>query len=84
MTALIHEINKLNQEKRDISRQRDKEGERTTARIRDLEMTTEELEKRYEDMLEEKKHEIDELQLRVESLDSKLKSDRQFLDVSSV
>ena len=50
-------------------------------RVRDLQCAGEETERHYLGILEEKKSEIVEMQLKVDSVEKQLKSNKQFLEV---
>ena len=80
--GLLQELQRLGEEKRDVQRQADKDREMWELRTRELEAMVDELHLQYEDQLEQKKAELDDLQHKVGVMDKKTKANNLFLEVS--
>ncbi|KAL5007012.1 hypothetical protein ScPMuIL_015818 [Solemya velum] len=78
--ALMLEVTRLNEDRRDLQQQLKQVQERYESRIHELETTGEDMEHHYVELLEEKKKEILDLQLQLDSVEKQLKSNRQFID----
>nr|XP_022305120.1 A-kinase anchor protein 9-like isoform X5 [Crassostrea virginica] len=78
--ALMLELNKLNEEKRALQQQLRVTTETHDKRVGELERAGEETEGHYVKLLEEKKSELEDLRLQLDSVEKQLKSNRQFLE----
>ncbi|XP_078321602.1 uncharacterized protein LOC111112099 isoform X12 [Crassostrea virginica] len=78
--ALMLELNKLNEEKRALQQQLRVTTETHDKRVGELERAGEEMEGHYVKLLEEKKSELEDLHLQLDSVEKQLKSNRQFLE----
>ena len=75
------ELNKLNEEKRALQQQLRVTTETHDKHVGELERAGEEMEGHYVKLLEEKKSELEDLRLQLDSVEKQLKSNRQFLEV---
>lgn len=80
-TALMLELNKLNDEKRSLQLQLRTTTEKYERRVAELENAGEETERHYVELLEKKKLVVEDLQLQLDSVEKQLKSNRQFIEV---
>ncbi|XP_061193837.1 golgin subfamily B member 1-like [Saccostrea echinata] len=78
--ALMLELNKLNDEKRNLQLQLRTTTEKYDKRVADLENAGEETERHYVQLLEEKKSEVEDLRLQLDSVEKQLKSNRHFIE----
>ncbi|XP_052094804.1 A-kinase anchor protein 9-like isoform X6 [Mytilus californianus] len=81
--ALLLEVNRLNDDKRDLQQQVRELQDKYEGRVRDLQNAGEETERHYLQILEDKKAEIVEMQLKVDAVEKQLKYNKQFLESTS-
>ena len=81
MIGLLKENTRLLDEKMEVEKQSEKDREGLEMRIRELEMMVEDNQAQYDDTVDKKKMEIDDLHRQIEALDKKVKSQQQFLEV---
>ncbi|XP_063421715.1 A-kinase anchor protein 9-like isoform X4 [Mytilus trossulus] len=81
--AMLLELNRLNDDKRDLQQQVRELQDKYEGRVRDLQNAGEETERHYLQILEDKKAEIVEMQLKVDAVEKQLKYNKQFLESTS-
>ncbi|GAB1603380.1 golgin subfamily B member 1-like isoform X5 [Argonauta hians] len=81
--GLLDEIRQLNDDKRLLSQLMQQSQESYDKRIRELLGSGEDLEHRYSELLEDKRQQVDDLRLQLETVDRQLKANKQFLNEQS-
>ncbi|KAK3603155.1 hypothetical protein CHS0354_042986 [Potamilus streckersoni] len=82
--ALVLEVNRLSSEKREVESQMHQYQERYESRVRELETSGEDMEHHYMQMLDEKKQELQDLRLQLDSVEKQLKAKKQFIEEQSI
>ncbi|XP_071157946.1 A-kinase anchor protein 9-like isoform X3 [Mytilus edulis] len=82
--AMLLELNRLNDDKRDLQQQVRELQDKYEGRVRDLQNAGEETERHYLQILEDKKAEIVEMQLKVDAVEKQLKYNKQFLEEQTI
>ncbi|KAL3832339.1 hypothetical protein ACJMK2_023991, partial [Sinanodonta woodiana] len=82
--ALVLEVNRLSTEKREVESQMHQYQERYESRVRELETSGEDMEHHYMQMLDEKKQELQDLRLQLDSVEKQLKAKKQFIEEQSI
>ncbi|XP_060082601.1 A-kinase anchor protein 9-like [Ylistrum balloti] len=82
--ALMLEVHRVNEEKRDLAQKLRELQENYDHRVRELENAGEETERHYVALLEEKKAEMNDLRLQLDASEKQNKANRQFMEEEAV
>ncbi|XP_074659374.1 uncharacterized protein LOC141912080 isoform X3 [Tubulanus polymorphus] len=78
--GLLQENQRLNEEKREIERQFNKDREELEKRIDELQMTIEDLQYQNDQLGDEKRSETNDLRCQIDALEKQLRADRLFIE----